>query len=264
MNEFNERLYCTKGSATKAIYVVWCSHFALAALGHITPVGRLTACMRLPCVTLADCQTWLPAWLFKHAVPFQLPLRQKSAILCTMLATLPTEIQHHIVLNLHPSAAIALLQTNHWFHDHVSLYRLDQDLVHDYLRYLEHRDHNEDNRACYNCLTIKPRSGFTSGQLISKKAFCLDCGVRTKMFEPYSLIHLAGGEEPRLFCGSCCTVQRSFCRQCRLCNGCIVKMGTWTGRASQQRLKQPDWFSGRRGVLCPKHEEEQLRVRRWG
>lgn len=172
------------------------------------------------------------------------------------LCTLPTEIQHLIVLNLHPSAAIALKQTNRWFNTHVSIYRLDRAEVNKYLNWLENRRRNRNNYACFSCLRLKPQTAFTTTKPGSKSLkngfypfarFCLDCGIRDAKVKPFTLLKMAGDEsKPKVFCGSCSSVQRSFCGLCCCCTGCLAKLRTWTGRAAQ-------WHRNGGKVLCHSH-----------
>ena len=149
------------------------------------------------------------------------------------LYTLPTELQHHIVLNLHPSAAIALKQTNRYFHAHISLYRLNPFKVKQYLHEVELRPRHCDNYACFTCLRVRPKTAFTVSQLGVKTRkfgayysgrFCLDCGVESKKFKPGTVLIIAGDEShPKVFCGSCSTVQSYFCGKCHWCAACIAR-----------------------------------------
>lgn len=149
------------------------------------------------------------------------------------LYTLPTELQHHIVLKIHPSAAIALKQTNRYFHAHISLYRLNPLEVKQYLHEVELRPRHRENYACFTCLRVRPMTAFTVSQLGTKTSrngaytsgrFCLDCGVENKRFKPGSVLDIAGGESHRkVFCGSCLTVQSYFCSRCHWCAACIAR-----------------------------------------
>lgn len=155
--------------------------------------------------------------------------------------TLPTEIQNLIALNLHPSAAIALRQTNRWFHTHISLHRLDSTEVQKYLHWLELKSRHIPNYACFSCLCLKPQSAFTVAQLCAEdgrfgdrfhKRFCVDCGVRDSKFGAFSVVRVAGQPRLRVFCGACLSIQNYFCGRCHCCNGCIAKARTWTGSAA--------------------------------
>ena len=150
------------------------------------------------------------------------------------LYTLPTELQHQIVLNLHPSAAIALKQTNRYFQTHISLCRLDRFKVKQYLHQVELRPRHRDNYACFTCLRVRPMTAFTASQLGAKTSsrnsaysygrFCLDCGIENKRFRPGSLLVIAGDQShPRVFCGSCSTIQSYFCSNCHWCAACIAR-----------------------------------------
>ena len=150
------------------------------------------------------------------------------------LCTLPTELQHHIVLNLHPSAALALKQTNRYFQSHIFLYRLDRFKVNQYLHHVELRPRHRDSYACFTCLRVRPMTAFTASQLGSKTGsrnsaysygrFCLDCGIENKRFKPGSLIVLAGDQShPRVLCSSCSIIQAYFCSKCHWCAACIAR-----------------------------------------
>ena len=149
------------------------------------------------------------------------------------LYALPTELQHHIVLNLHPSAALTLKQTNRYFHTHIALYRLDPLEVKQYIHEVELRPRNRDNYACFKCLRVRSRTAFTINQLGAKTSkdgmypnerFCLDCGVENKLLKPGTVLVIAGDEScPKVFCGSCSTVQSYFCRKCHWCAACIAR-----------------------------------------
>ena len=149
------------------------------------------------------------------------------------LCTLPTELQHHIALNLHPEAAIALKQTNRYFHTHISLYRLDPLKVKRYLHEVELRPRHRDDHACFTCLRVRPMNAFTASQLGAKTSrnsayscgrFCLDCGIENKRFRPGTILVIGGDQShPRVFCGSCSTVQSYFCGKCHWCAPCIAR-----------------------------------------
>ena len=171
------------------------------------------------------------------------------------LCGLPTEIQHLIVLNLHPSAAIALRQTNRWFHQHICLHRLDQ---HEVSIFLSERERSPKfchgpqpgqrggflGYACFSCLCIKPATCFTQSQVVghyakergsergqfSDQRYCIDCGLQQKKFHPGQLLKMAGGAKPKAFCSACSGVQAYFCPKCRLCMACIASLKSWTAR----------------------------------
>jgi len=173
------------------------------------------------------------------------------------LCTLPVELQHHIVLNLDPSAAIALKQTNRWFHTHISLHRLDKTKVQQYLHRLELHPRNEHFYACFSCLCLKPQTAFTTVQIgtkissrngsYSSQRYCLECGIRNGKYKPGTSLKMAGPEsEPKVLCGACMSVQAYFCRSCLCCSGCIASMRTWTGRAAR-------WSRGGGQGFCGRH-----------
>ena len=159
------------------------------------------------------------------------------------LYALPTELQHAIVLNLPPSAAIALKQTNRYFYTYISLYRLDPLKVKRYLHEVELRPRHRENYACYTCLRVKPMTAFTASQLGVKTSrgsayllerFCLDCGIENKRFKPGTVLIIGGDKShPRVCCGSCSTAQSYFCGNCHWCAACIARTKafkvSWSG-----------------------------------
>lgn len=165
------------------------------------------------------------------------------------LYTLPTELQHHIVLNLHPSAAIALKQTNRYFHTHISLHRLNPVTVKQYIHEVELQPRHSDGYACFTCLRVRPMTAFTVSQLGAKTSkggayssgrFCLDCGVEHKRFKPGSVLNIAGDEShPKVFCGSCSTVQSYFCGKCHWCAACIARTKAFKMSRTQSVGKGP-------------------------
>lgn len=177
------------------------------------------------------------------------------------LCTLPTELQNLIVLNLHPSAAIALRQTNRWFHDNVSLHRLDREKVQLFLRDRELRPTNGKNYACFCCFRLKPEWAFTKSLVdsthvrkptYSYRRFCLECGIREGKYRWGISMEMAGSKSrPKVYCGVCTSVQENFCSKCHCCNACIASMGTWTGRAA--RWSQSGWQA-----LCLDHFDNKL------
>ena len=174
----------------------------------------------------------------------------------TSLCDLPTEIQHLIVLNLHPSAAIALKRTNRWFNAHISLRRLDQQEVFRFLSQHEELPKFSKNShhgkrpsflgyACYTCLTIKPAQSFSWAQvtgdyakrndpsrvsLREEQRCCIDCGLRHDRFNPAQVLKLGDGRTLNLFCPACQSLQAYFCAHCRFCVACIAKSKWWTGK----------------------------------
>ena len=163
----------------------------------------------------------------------------------TSLCELPTEIQHLIVLNLHPSAAIALKRTNRWFHTHISLHRLGRPEVFRFLTEHENlpkfsKNFHQGKRtsslgyACFTCLTIKPATNFTEDQITghygkyatfnetparlnSIRRSCIDCSLMKKAFYPGQVLRMADGETLNLFCPACQNLQAYFCDDCLFC-----------------------------------------------
>lgn len=171
------------------------------------------------------------------------------------LCDFPTELQHLVVLNLHPSAAIALRQTNRWFHTHISLHKLDRTAVQEYLHHLELQPKRRHDYACFFCLSLKPHTAFTSTQLAidtvngsyNSKRFCLDCGLMNAKLKPFSKFTMGEDESwSKVFCGACSSVQPLFCPSCHCCSGCLARARTWTGRAAL-------WQQPGGNNLCPMH-----------
>lgn len=68
------------------------------------------------------------------------------------LSKLAGELQTFIVTSLHPSAVIALSQTNHHFHSCANLHRLPFCAVLNYLQQKEWSPSHSNDYACYTCL----------------------------------------------------------------------------------------------------------------
>ena len=192
------------------------------------------------------------------------------------LCGLPTELQHLIVLNLHPSAAITLSKTNRWFHAHISLHHLDKHEVSLFLsereclperctRQFSEHTANPMNYACYSCLCLKPAAHFTLAQVngdydkgrdcktrgrLWDQRFCIDCGTEQKKFRRGQLLEMAGGAKPKAFCAACRSVQDYFCPQCRWCVACIASLRTWTARVGRCRSTTGE---GRWSSPCQSH-----------
>lgn len=151
------------------------------------------------------------------------------------LTNLAGELQNLIITNLHPSAAIALSQTNHHFHSCVSLHRLPFSTVVDYFRDKELLPMRSHDFACYTCLRLKHRSAFAKRQTKSRRGkvgqaaterMCLDCGFTNGKHTPGSPMKI--GAELQVYCFACTTLKRRFCIHCHWCDSCISK-GTARG-----------------------------------
>lgn len=79
------------------------------------------------------------------------------------------ELQNLIIANLHPSAAIALSQTNHHFHACANLHQLPLSLVSQYFREKELLPAHRGEYACYTCMRLKHRSSFAPSQTKSPR-----------------------------------------------------------------------------------------------
>lgn len=84
------------------------------------------------------------------------------------LCELPGELQDQVIVNLHPSAAIALMQTNRHFHTSVSLHRLSIEVVEAFLDEKDLHIYNADDYFCYSCYRLKPKISFLSSQVEGK------------------------------------------------------------------------------------------------
>ena len=86
------------------------------------------------------------------------------------LPHLPVELRDLIITGLHPTAALALSKTNHFYHSVVSLDRLDPAIVRRFLYDLERRPSNLNEiyyhrkLACYKCLWLRPVPQFSNLQ----------------------------------------------------------------------------------------------------
>ena len=103
------------------------------------------------------------------------------------LPHLPAELQNLIFTNLHPSAALALRQTNHHYYSTVSLHHLAPTIVREFLCDLDRRPRyqTEDGLnyklfACYECLCMKPGIFFEYTEIVrcSNDRQCLGCDAK--------------------------------------------------------------------------------------
>lgn len=117
------------------------------------------------------------------------------------LCNLAGELQDLIITNLHPSAAIALSQTNWHFNSCVNLHRLPSSAVLKYLQEKELLPTHSNDYACSTCLRLKPRSTFTTSQTrVSRgksgqhacKRICFDCSCRNDKY--CTRLHASTGE----------------------------------------------------------------------
>ena len=152
------------------------------------------------------------------------------------LPDLPVELQDLIITGLHPTAALALSKTNHFYHSVVSLDRLDPDIVSRFLYELENRPSNLNKDfyhkkfACYKCLSLKPVLQFAS---LGSDSFdgrnaryrqCVQCDVRDGSVmpgDPYRTYLL----NDYIVCIECLDSRVLFCAKCRSCARCLEEKG---------------------------------------
>ena len=152
------------------------------------------------------------------------------------LPLLPNELQDLIIENLHPTAAIALSQTNHYYHSVISLKRLNPDVVRQFLRDLEQLRRNRispfKKLACYRCLCLKRYWHFTLAQCPYstinehpekwQKRQCVNCDVADGDLKPGDIYTHDDGSN-FLACSECLNPRKRFCAQCRCCARCLEK-----------------------------------------
>lgn len=154
------------------------------------------------------------------------------------LPNLPTELQDLIITNLHPAAAIALSQTNRYYHYTVSLHRLDFDTIRIFLEDLLQRPDNSFLRgrtkyrfACYKCLYIKPATPSEDPEGKAYDAGCqyLKCDLQDGRVKPdgiyFSSCFSLWGSRSSIVCIKCLKAQEIFCKGCDACNPCLEKKG---------------------------------------
>ena len=164
------------------------------------------------------------------------------------LSNFPGELQDQIIINLHPSAAVALRQTNIHFHNAVSLSRLDTREVRLYLHERQTRPQNADKLACYTCLILKPKSEImqhNSSYMHRQRGIywhqrCLDCAIENFAIVPGNIVETSQvraksswSREKMVFCLACLTLQGHFCGTCRWCFDCTQKQRACTYRKGE-------------------------------
>ena len=85
------------------------------------------------------------------------------------LTHLPAEIEDLIIKGLEPSAALALSRVSRYYHQTVSLHRLDKERVNKFLHSLEMKKRRRDSFACYSCLKLKPAKYYPPLSFLRKK-----------------------------------------------------------------------------------------------
>lgn len=160
------------------------------------------------------------------------------------LTNLAGELEDLIISKLDPSAAIALSETNHYFHASVNLHRLPFSVVFDWLQTKEWnawRPIRPSKYACYTCLRLKPRSAFAKAQFHSGRGtygkyshtrICLDCDLSAGKYDSRSFPTIE--DEMQIPCRGCEILRKSFCKLCHWCDGCI-KIGYAI------KLRNGDW-----------------------
>ena len=161
-------------------------------------------------------------------------------------ASLPPELHHMIILELTPSAAIALGGTNRYFRSLNCLSRLDPLDVKRYFRIINLRMVDHSSFLCTSCCCVKPPDEFSTKRLIgewSKRGLkswsrqCLECMFDT--IEPGDEVFLGLREKPRsgrgrnkqwrerlaqkkmVMCIDCMELKDGWCDECRWCWGCF-------------------------------------------
>lgn len=145
---------------------------------------------------------------------------------------LPNEIPDLIITNLHPTAAIALSQTNRYYHSTVSLHRLDPDTVRIFLKDLENRPANNifSGRskltfACCKCLCRQPARTFQDPEIRSyDRRQCLECDLQDGRVTPGGICS-SYFHDPSIICVKCLKARGEFCRGCDACAPCLEKKG---------------------------------------
>lgn len=180
------------------------------------------------------------------------------------LGNLPMELRDLVIVNLHPSAAIRLSQTNHWYHANVSLQDYDQDEVQTYLNDIEQRPNNVRLAACFSCLKLKPADQVCAqlkdadeiGRPLNSR-ICLDCGLKSGYFKHGTSYRMGRPESGlKVLCGVCTNIHAGFCPRCDCCNHCVASMSSWSNERAAL------WLRGGGQTLCVEHfapSKESLR-----
>ena len=144
------------------------------------------------------------------------------------LPLLPSELQDLIVTNLHPTAVIALSQTNRYYHSTVSLHRLAPDAVRIFLqnrsRFISIFGSGPERYACYKCLCLKPAMSFSNPRDGDYDRQCLECDLQDGRAKPGG-IHFSYAHKPSTICVECLKARDLFCRGCDACASCLEKKG---------------------------------------
>jgi len=159
------------------------------------------------------------------------------------LCDLPGEMQNQIILRLHPSAAVALSQTSRHFHATVSLNRLENKAVKQFLEERKAQLGRVDGFLCCSCFCLKPRREFLKSQITKKrskagsdanKRACFECMGQNRQICPGNIVDIADGEDKRVYCLVCLKVRYRFCTKCRWCFGCVKSRVAKTYRKGRE------------------------------
>ncbi len=156
------------------------------------------------------------------------------------LCDLPGEIQDNIILNLHPSAVIALGQTNRHFQTTASLTRLDSEAIDKFLEEKKIQIRNAANYLCRSCLTFKPQLAFPRNHVKGRrsktgkdahKRSCLHCLINNGGILPGHVVDMADERlGRRVYCYACLLLQDRYCVKCNWCYECTQRRKVKTYR----------------------------------
>lgn len=189
------------------------------------------------------------------------------------LCDLPGEVQDHIILGLHPSAAIALGQTNLHFHTTASLTRLNCFAVDCFLEEKKIQIRDTAGYLCRSCLTFKPDRAYARNQIIgariktgkeAHKRKCLHCLIANGEILPGFVVNMADRSlGTRVYCFGCLLLQDRFCTKCNWCYECAVKRKVKTYRKGWEATNGSSDGMGYVINCCSKHtwsEVEKIEV----
>lgn len=184
------------------------------------------------------------------------------------LCDLPGEIQDHIILSLHPSAAVALARTNHHFHATASLTRLSSEAINAFLEERKIQIRDATDYLCCTCFVLKPWRAFTKAHVKgprsktgkdANKRSCFKCLLANGRVLPGNVVDMADARlGMRVYCFACLSLRERFCVKCNWCSECARQRKVKTFR---QGWKARDGSGDGMGVVvncCAGHQWSEV------
>ncbi|KAL5364282.1 hypothetical protein BJX96DRAFT_157081 [Aspergillus floccosus] len=149
------------------------------------------------------------------------------------LLDLPTEIHLQIISYLGYPSCLALSQTSSFFRSMIAVGKpLTSEQKLSFLCTAENWTRYKGRFSCSRCLKLRLRAAFADKQVKAKRAkghaesdrrFCLDCGIKKRIYQPGQMIDING--ITHFVCGLCRQMCGSglYCTFCGSCQRCLER-----------------------------------------